>query len=142
MSLQPLPEVTDDTAAFWEGGVDGVLRIHRCRSCSTWFHPPAPVCPACLSLEVRPTATSGRAHVEGFSINMQPWAPDMEVPFVVAVVSVDDAPGVQLTTRLVDVAPAEVSVGMPVEVTFLQVEDVHLPLFRPAADMGSAGAPQ
>jgi uncharacterized protein len=132
MSFQPLPEITDDTAAFWQGGVDGVLRIHRCADCSTWFHPPAPICPKCLSRAVAPAATSGRATVQGFSVNMQPWAPEMEVPYVVAVVSLDDEPGVHLTTRLVDVAPDAVESGMAVEVTFQHVEDVYLPLFRPA----------
>lgn len=133
MGFHPLPEVTDDTAAFWEGGADGALRIHRCTACSTWIHPPAPVCPSCLSLDVAPSVSAGRATVQGFTVNVQPWAPDMQVPYVVAVVSVDDAPGVQLTTRLVDVAPDAVSVGMAVEVTFDQVEDVYLPLFRPVA---------
>jgi uncharacterized protein len=131
MSFQPLPEVTDDTAAFWEGGADGVLRIHRCRVCDTWFHPPSPVCPECLSTDVGPAATNGRATVQGFSINVQPWAPDMHVPYVVAVVSVDDAPGVQLTTRLVEVEPDAVRVGMPLEVEFVEVEEIFLPLFRP-----------
>ena len=134
MTFQPLPEVTDDSAAFWQGGADGVLRIHRCRSCRTWFHPPTPVCPDCLSLDVGPEPTSGRATVQGFSINTQPWSPDMVVPYVVGVVSVDDAPGVQLTTRVVDVAPDAVHVGMPVEVTFLGVDDIFLPLFRPIAE--------
>jgi uncharacterized OB-fold protein len=131
MSFQPLPLVTDDTAAFWQGGVDGALHIHRCRSCASWFHPPAPVCPECLSTDVGPGIVSGQATVQGFSVNVQPWAPDMQVPYVVAVVSLDDATGVQLTTRLVDVAPDAVTVGMPVEVTFLHVEDIYLPLFRP-----------
>jgi uncharacterized protein len=139
MALQPLPEVTDDTAAFWQGGADGVLRIHRCTPCRTWFHPPAPVCPACLSTDVGPAPTSGRATVVGFSVNVQPWAPDMEVPYVVAVVAVDDAPGVQLTTRLVEVAPDAVSIGLPVAVSFLQVEDIWLPLFRPVTSEGKVG---
>jgi uncharacterized protein len=133
MTFQPLPEVTDDTKAFWTGGADGLLRIHRCRKCRAWFHPPTPVCPECLSTDVGPEATSGRATVQGFSVNVQPWSPDMEVPYVVAVVAVDDASGVQLTTRLVDVEPDAVSVGMPVEVTFLQVDDIALPLFRPTS---------
>lgn len=133
MSFQPLPVVTDDSAAFWEGGADGVLNIHRCRACGTWFHPPTPVCPECLSIDVGPEATSGRATVQGFTVNVQPWAPGMEVPYVLAVVSVDDAPGVHLTTRLLDVAPEAVSVGLPLEVTFMQADDVYLPLFRPVA---------
>jgi uncharacterized OB-fold protein len=132
MTFQPLPEVTGDTAAFWGGGGTGVLEIHRCQRCRTWFHPPAPVCPSCLSTDVAPEPTSGRATVQGYSVNVQPWAPDMEVPYVVAVVSVDDAPGVQLTTRVVDTPPESVTIGMPVAVVFERVaDDVYLPLFRP-----------
>jgi uncharacterized OB-fold protein len=75
--------------------------------------------------------TSGRATVKSFSINVQPWAPDMQVPFVVGVVSIDDAPGVQLTTRFVEVDPERVIPGMKVEVVFQEADDVYLPLFRP-----------
>ena len=139
MSLQPLPSVTDDTAAFWEGGADGALRIHRCQACRTWFHPPSPVCPDCLSFDVGPEQVSGRATIEGFSINTQPWAPDMVVPYVVGIVSIDDAPGVQLTTRFVGVEPADVAVGQAVEVTFEQADDVWLPLFRPVVDVADVG---
>ena len=139
MTFQPLPDITDDTRVFWEGGADGILRIHRCSSCSTWFHPPAPVCPACLSRDVGPQPTSGRATVRGFTVNSQPWAPDMEVPYVLAVVSVDDAPGVQLTTRLIDVAPDVVRVGMPVQVRFVEVVGgIHLPLFAAVAGQEAA----
>ena len=65
MTFQPLPEVTDDTAAFWEGGADGSLHIHRCQACRTWFHPPAPVCPECLATDVAAEATSGCAVANG-----------------------------------------------------------------------------
>jgi len=132
MTFQPLPSITADTAAFWTGGADGVLNIHRCKQCRTWFHPPTPVCPSCLSTDVGPEPTSGRATVQGFSVNWQPWAPDMHVPYVVAVVSVDDTDDVQLTTRLVEIEPDAVSVGLAVEVVFEQVEDIYLPLFKPA----------
>lgn len=131
MKLQPLPLVNDDTAAFWEGGADGRLHIHRCQSCQVWFHPPTPICPACLSLDVAPESPSGRATVKTFTINAQPWAPGMEVPYVVGVVSLDDCPGVQLTTRFVDVDPASITIGQAVEVVFEQVDEIHLPLFRP-----------
>jgi uncharacterized OB-fold protein len=138
MSLQPLPDVNDDTAAFWGGGADGALRLHRCRQCRTWFHPPAPVCPECLSLEVGPEDSAGRATVLSYSVNFQPWAPDMVVPYVVAIVTIDDAPGVQLTTKLVDVEPQAVTIGMPVAVTFQQVaDDVWLPLFAPAPSVAA-----
>ena len=132
MSLQPLPEVTDDSHAFWSGGADAVLNIHRCRQCQQRFHPPTPVCPRCLSVEVGPEQVSGRATVQGFSVNVQQWAPDMDVPYVVAVVSIAEADDVHLTTRLVGVEPEAVTIGMSVEVTFEQVaDDVYLPLFQP-----------
>ena len=133
MGFQALPALNDDTATFWQGGADGVLNIHRCAACSSWFHPPAPVCPECLSLDVAPAPHSGRAVVQGFTINMQPWAPNMEVPYVIAIVSLDDAPGVQMMTRLIDVSPEAVSIGMPVEVSFVAVDDIFLPLFRPVS---------
>jgi uncharacterized OB-fold protein len=139
MSLQPLPEVTADTAPFWQSGADGVLRIHRCAACRTWFHPPAPVCPACLSTDVAAEPTSGRATVLGCSVNHQPWAPGMDVPYAVGVVAVDDAPGVHLTTRFVGADPAAVEVGMQVEVTFAAADDVWLPLFRPVRTDGVDG---
>ena len=134
MGLQPLPEVTDDTAAFWEGGADGHLHIYRCGACRGWFHPPAPVCPECLSLDVGAEVVSGLATVKGYTVNVQPWAPDMEVPFAVGIVSLDDAPGVQLTTRFVDVDPSAVHVGMALQVRFEQVDEVYLPLFAPVSD--------
>lgn len=131
MGFQPLPNVNADTEGFWTSGADGVLRIARCGDCRSWYHPPSPVCPECLSLRVGMEPTSGRATVKSFSINVQPWAPDMQVPFVVGVVSIDDAPGVQLTTRFVEVDPERVIPGMKVEVVFQEADDVYLPLFRP-----------
>ena len=131
MTFQPLPMVTDDNAPFWEGGEVGELRINRCRECRTWFRPPAPVCPECLSMNVGPEVASGRAKVAAYTINVQAWSPELEVPYVLAYVELDDQPDVRLTTRLIDCAPADVRVGMPVEVTFQAAEDIWLPLFRP-----------
>lgn len=132
MTFQPLPYVTDDTAPFWRGGADGSLHIMRCQSCRRWFHPPAPVCPDCLSLDVAAEAVSGRATVAAFTVNHQPWAPGMEVPFVVAIVELDEQADVRVMTRLVDVAPEAVHIGLPVQVTFEEVADIWLPLFTPA----------
>ncbi len=68
-----------------------------------------------------------------FTVNHQPWLPDMPVPFVLAVVELDDEPGLRLVTRLVDVEPSEIHIGQAVRVVFDVVEDVWLPLFTPIA---------
>jgi uncharacterized OB-fold protein len=129
--VQPLPEVTELTRAFWEGGARGELRIMRCLTCGRWFHPPAPVCPMCLSSDVAAEPVSGRATVAAFTINHQQWAPGLPVPYVVAIVELDEQTDVRLTTRLVGCEPDAVHIGQRVEVVFEHVEDVWLPLFQP-----------
>jgi uncharacterized OB-fold protein len=91
------------------------------------------VCRHCLSDRIEPKPVAGTGVVATFTINHQPWRPDMEVPFVIARVALDDAPGVVLTTNIVGCAPHEVAIGDRVRVTFLQQEDVWLPLFEKAA---------
>ena len=133
MAFGPPPKLDNDNRAFWTGGADGALRIMHCAACDTYIHPPRPLCRTCLSEEVAPKTVSGRGVVDTFTINHQKWRPDMEVPFVIARVALDDAPGVYLTTNIVGCAPDEVEIGDKVRVTFEQVEDVYLPLFEKVA---------
>lgn len=131
-----LPQVTPATEAFWTGGADGELRILRCGACGYWIHPPAPVCPECWSRDVAPRAASGRATVHSFTVNHQIWNPTWEHPYVIAVVELDEQPGLRLTTNLVAVEPDAVHIGMAVGVTFERDDDVWLPLFKPEAARG------
>jgi uncharacterized protein len=133
MGLQPLPELDEANTPFWTGGAAGELRINRCQVCRRWFHPPAPVCPACLSTDIAAEPTSGRAVVAAYTVNHQAWAPDLEVPYVVAIVEIVEQPDVRLMTRIVDSQPGDVRIGLDVEVVFENFEDVWLPMFRPVA---------
>jgi uncharacterized OB-fold protein len=135
MSSVPLPALDQENAAFWTAGQRGELLIHRCAHCRAWLHPPAPICRVCLSTAVSPERVSGRGDVLTYTVNRQQWVRDMPVPFVLAVVVLDEDPRLRLTSRLVDVEPEDVGVGLRVEVVFEQVEDVWLPLFRPAGDI-------
>ena len=54
------------------------------------------------------------------------------VPYVIAIVELDEQAGLRFTTDLVDCDPEEVYIGMPVEVTFEQTGEAWVPLFRPA----------
>lgn len=126
-----LPQLTDENRFYWTGGADGVLRMLRCGACSYWVHPPLPICPHCHSRALAPDALSGKGSVFSYTLNCKPWGPGLEVPYAIAVVALDEQPGLQLTTNIVDVAPEHVRVGMNVTVTFVQDEDVWLPMFRP-----------
>ncbi len=125
-----LPRTDGDSGFFWTSGADGLLRFLHCDACRTIVHPPAPCCPACLSPDVAPRPVSGRGTVHSFTVNHQQWIPGAE-PYVVALVAIEEQPDVRLTTNLVGVGDDEVHIGMPVEVTFEQHEEVYLPLFRP-----------
>jgi uncharacterized OB-fold protein len=83
-----------------------------------------------MSSEVAPRAVSGRGSVASFTVNHQRWAPDLPVPYVVAIVELAEQPGLRLLSNIVGGAPEDVHVGMPVRVTFEQIEDVWLPLFE------------
>lgn len=128
-----LPLISPDTAAFWQGGASGRLMIQHCPACERLFHPPAPICPRCASLEVAPKAVSGLGHVASFTINHQAWTAELTEPYVVAIVELDDQAGLRLLSNIVGVPPDGVHIDLPVQVRFEQIEDVWLPLFEPRA---------
>jgi uncharacterized OB-fold protein len=128
-----LPRVTDQNEHFWRGGADGELRFLRCQDCGYWIHPPAPICPECLSKDVAAEPVSGDAVVHTFTINEQLWIPTLDPPYVVAIVELPEQAGLRLTTNIVGCAPHEVTIGMPVHVSFEEYDDVWLPFFAPVA---------
>jgi uncharacterized OB-fold protein len=130
--MLPTPQVNDDNRAFWTGGADGVLFIVRCNACGYWIHPPSPRCPQCLSEDVEPTPVSGRARVYTFTINERHWVPGLEVPYVIAIVELEEQEGLRLMTNIVGCPPGEVAIDMPVQVQFQERgEEVFVPMFAP-----------
>jgi uncharacterized protein len=126
-----LPLLTAENRAFWQGGAEGELRICRCADCRRWIHPPTPICLGCDSPDVGPEPVSGRGRVASFTINHQQWSPELEVPFVIAIVELVEQPGLRFLTNVISCSPDAVAIGMPVHVVFEQHEDVWLPLFGP-----------
>ena len=128
-----LPQLRDRNRHFWTSGERGELCFLRCTSCRHYVHPPAPLCPDCLSRDLAPEAVSGRAVVHTYTINHQPWIPGFEPPYVVAIVELEEQPGLRLTTNVVHCEVDDVEIGMPVTVVFEDLGDgIYLPLFEPA----------
>lgn len=130
-AARKLPELEPETAFFWTSGEDGLLRIQRCGDCGQWQHPPWPRCRKCHSEAVAPQPVSGRGRVATYTVNVEPWIPGLEVPFVFAAVELEEQPELYVFTNIL-APPEAVRRGMPVEVKFERQEDVWLPLFRPA----------
>ncbi len=129
--MRPLPELTPATEWFWTSGADGQLRVQGCMECSSLVHPPVPICPVCRSRAWEPRVVSGLATVIGFTVNRHQWHPDFPPPYALAVVALDEDPGVRLTTTIVGCEPSEVAIGQEVSVRFEQHDDVWLPVFAP-----------
>jgi uncharacterized OB-fold protein len=129
-----LPRVTPENEHFWTGGETGELRFLRCQACGYYIHPPAPICPECLSKDLAPEPVSGRGVVYTFTVNHQAWFPTLDPPYVVAIVELTEQRGLRLTTNIYGCEPDDVTIGMPVRVVFDHYEDVWLPMFEPDPD--------
>lgn len=128
-----LPRVTRANEHFWRGGADGKLQLLRCEACATWIHPPQPVCPACRTKDVAVAAASGLATVVTFTLNHQEWVPAPDHPYAIAIVELDEQPGLRLMTNVVGCPAEAVHIGQRVRVLFERCDDVWIPLFAPAA---------
>ena len=129
---RPLPGPDHDSDPFWQGAKEHKLLIQKCSDCSTLRHPPQPGCPECTSLNSEWQEASGKGTVYSFVIQQQPTHPYFaDVPYNVVLVELEE--GTRLISMLDDVEPDQISIGLPVEVTFEDVNDeVTMPRFRPA----------
>lgn len=124
----------EDARPFWNGCARGELLLQRCAACGTLRHPPSPICPRCRSDAHAWVAANGRGTVYTFTVVRQALAKgwDARVPYVVAVVELDEGP--RILSNVVDVAPDDVRIGLPVEVVFVESEgEQKLPVFKAQA---------
>ncbi|MEV7964958.1 bifunctional MaoC family dehydratase N-terminal/OB-fold nucleic acid binding domain-containing protein [Sphaerisporangium sp. NPDC088356] len=124
------PAVNRDTAFFWEGVRQGELRIQKCGDCGEPRHPPGPVCPSCRSVNRTYTVASGLGEVYSFVVHHNPPVPGIRTPFVVAVIELLE--GVRIVGNVVECEPEKVGIGMPVRVTYREMDDeLVLPMWEP-----------
>ena len=130
---KPLPEITTESKPFWDACARHELLVQTCRACGAVQYYPRGVCAACWSPDVEWTRSTGRGRVYTFTVTHRTQARGFrdELPYVLAWIELDE--GVQVMSNIVGCDPATVSVGMPVSVTFEDVNDqVSIPRFRPA----------
>lgn len=114
----PIPPITPDTRAFWDGCAAGELRMQHCAACSAVQFPPRARCIACGAQRLDWRAIAPRGVVYSHTVvHRAPGAAFRDrVPYVVALV--DLAPGARLMVNVVDCAPESVTIGMRVRIGF------------------------
>ena len=132
---KPLPTPDPDTQAFWDGCRAHRLLVPKCLACGAFRWPPRPGCPRCHSTEHEWVEVSGRGKVYSYVIFRRAFLPEFrdDVPYVVAIIELEESPTVRILSNVVGRKPEEVAFGMPVRVVFEDVTgDVTLFKFGPA----------
>jgi hypothetical protein len=109
------PEVTEETAPFWDGLAAGELRMEHCPACGSYQHPAESFCYACGSLSVTWETVRGHGEVYSFIVVHQPYHAAFRdrLPYVVATVQLDEGP--RMLGPIFDIDPSAVWIGMRVQ---------------------------
>jgi hypothetical protein len=129
----PPPMANSTTLPWWEAAAEHRLVVQRCTACEHTRHPPAPICPECRSMESDWKEVSGKGEVYTYTTVHRPVAGNMELPFLIAVIALEESGGLRMISNLVDVSPEDVEIGMPVELVWEDMsDDLAMPRFKPA----------
>ncbi|GIX46969.1 MAG: DNA-binding protein [Candidatus Tectimicrobiota bacterium] len=129
---KPLPRGEGYHGDFYRFCKQHELRFQRCADCQAWRHPPRECCPHCGAFAWRWEQVSGKGQVYSWTVVQRALHPAFAEDVPYAVVIVELAEGVRLVSRVLDLPPQELRLGLPVEVVFVDVTpEVTLPMFRP-----------
>jgi uncharacterized OB-fold protein len=123
------PASSRDTKFFWDGVNAHELRVQK-RDDGTLVHPPVPALWLDAKREVQESdylVASGNGTVFSFVVHHAPKVPGRTLPFVIALVELEE--GVKMLGELRNVDPSTVEIGMPVSAMYIDF---------PANDVGPA----
>ncbi|HNM83083.1 MAG: bifunctional MaoC family dehydratase N-terminal/OB-fold nucleic acid binding domain-containing protein [Mycobacterium sp.] len=114
------PAASRDSKFFWDGVDAHELRIQK-RPDGTLQHPPVPAIWQDKALPTEYVVSSGRGTVYSFVVHHAPKVPGRTLPFVIALVELEE--GVRMLGELRGVDPAAVDIGMPVRATYIDMPE-------------------
>ena len=115
---------------YWTSGAHGRLSLLRSRSTGRWVHPFWNVSED--DPDLAPEPVSGKGRVFTYTINEHVYNPRVPPPTIIAIVQLDEQDDLRIVTNIVNCAPGDVEIGMPVSVLFEQHGDLFVPVFQPA----------
>lgn len=110
------PAASLDTKFFWDGVAAHELRLQQ-RPDGSLQHPPVPALWKPKGETTDYVVASGRGTVFSYVVHHAPKVPGRPLPFVIALVELEE--GVRMLGELRGADPETVAVGQPVEVDFL-----------------------
>lgn len=106
------------TQPFWDAAVQHRLVGASCAKCGAFRMPPTPFCPHCHSQLLNWVDLPGTGIVYSYSIVASAIMPGMDdcLPYVTAVIALDEAGDTRLISNVVDIPVDQVRVGLKVRV--------------------------
>lgn len=114
--------VPDDlTKPFWDAANEERLVVQNCRSCPRLHFPPRTACDRCGSgeyLEWKEMSGRGKIYNYGVVYDCPVASLKADLPFNLAVITLDEDPGILMYSHLPGTPPDQVPVGASVQVIF------------------------
>lgn len=128
---KPVPVPTPTTQPYWDGTARGELMLQRCVTTGKYFTYPRLYSPFVVGGEVEWVAASGRGSLHSYVINyLAGPGYKGEVPYVIAVVELEEGPRVIANVVDVEPTPEALPIDAPLQVAFVERGDLMIPQFR------------
>ena len=127
----PVPEYGAE--AYWHACNEEYLVMQRCEDCNRLRWHPIPFCGDCGSGAFKWDRLTGKGTINTWTVVTHPVHPAAidKVPYVVAIIELDEQAGLTMVSNLIDCDPDVIAIGQRVSVKF--VEHPHgqkIPVFR------------
>jgi len=111
----PGPEPLFDDEGFWAACQERRLCFQHCTACGHFRHPPRPVCPKCKSFKFQWTEAADEGELFSFTVVHHGAHPAIgpALPYNIAIVRYPSFDDVRVISNVVDVAPEDLRIGMP-----------------------------
>ncbi len=121
----PIPNAANKP--FWDALNEHRLVVQRCTACQRLHYPPRQRCDQCGANDFDWKQVEGKGHVlEYFVIrDSRIWRLQGEQPINMALITLDEDPGLNFLSNLPGTAPGEAPVGAAVELIFEPIVPVE-----------------
>ena len=131
-SWRPLPQITQDSEAFWASTHEHEMKLQRCSRCGKFRFYPSEACHFCASMEYEWIPISGRGQIHTYTVLERARGTPYEnnTPITIVLVELEEGPIVM--SNLIDYDDADLAIGTPVTLQYEDVTDaVTVFVFRP-----------
>ena len=117
-----LPAIDERNRPFF---TSGRLLLQACADCGKVQHPPEDVCRTCQSMNFGYQESGGTGTIFSYTVVHHPVHQLLHerVPYIVALVQLDDFPHVRIVGNIVDAAPGAVGIGAAVAALWEEITD-------------------